>query len=92
MGFYLKDPQARADYGLDWGPYLGARIIMDSGWTVQPAGEGAPVIEGSAFDLTGTSVTLSGGTAGCSYRVGNLVTLSDGQVDERSLTVRVEER
>ena len=39
-----------------------------------------------------SSARLSGGIVGRVYRLTNRVTLSDGQVDERSVTMRVEER
>ena len=46
----------------------------------------------AAHDLLQATVTLAGGVAGHVYRVTNRVTMSDGQIDERSVTVRAEER
>ena len=46
----------------------------------------------AGFDLTETGVTLSGGVPGHVYSIVNRVTLSDGRSDDRSITLRVEER
>ncbi|MGE0180212.1 MAG: hypothetical protein AB7O91_10385 [Sphingomonas sp.] len=93
MSFYLKDPGARIDYAIDWGPaYLDGQVIAASDWTVTPAEASGVAIDISSHDLTRTAVTLTGGVPGHVYRIGNRVTLSDGRSDERSLTLRVEER
>jgi hypothetical protein len=39
-----------------------------------------------------TSATLTGGLAGRIYRITNRITLTDGQIDERSISLRVEAR
>jgi len=40
---------------------------------------------------TVTSVTVTGGLAGRHYRLTNRVTLSNGNVDERTLVLRVDD-
>lgn len=92
MSFYLKDPQSRVDYAIDWSGYLDGQTIAASSWTVSPAEEGGIAIEQSGYALDRSAVRLSGGRIGHVYSVGNRVTLSDGSVDERSITLRVEER
>jgi hypothetical protein len=93
MSVRIKDPAARLDYRIDWAAdYLDEQIITASVWTVEPQVQGGLVVAGHAFVPLATSVTLSGGVAGVTYRVTNRVTLSDGQIDERSLSIRVEER
>ena len=93
MSLYLKDSQARIDYAIDWGPsYLDGQVIAASAWAVSPVEDGGIAIDVSSHDLQRTAVTLIGGVAGRIYRIGNRVTLADGRSDERSLTVRVEER
>lgn len=93
MSLYLKDPGARIDYAIDWGAaYLDGQIIADSEWAVSPEEEGGAIVEIASFDLRRTAVTVSGGVPGHVYRIGNRVTLSDGRSDERSLTLRVEDR
>ena len=63
-----------------------------SGWTVTPGEEGGVTVEAAWHGLARAAVTLAGGIVGHAYRVTNRVTISDGQIDERSVTVRVEER
>lgn len=93
MSFYLKDPQSRVDYAVDWSPgYLDGQTIAESAWSVVPAESGGIEIDEASFDLTRAAVTLAGGVAGHVYSVSNRVTLSDGRVDERSITLRVEDR
>ncbi len=93
MSFYLKDPHSRVDYAVDWGVgYLDGQTIAASSWAVTPAEPDGIAVDGSSFDLLRTAATLTGGVAGHVYSVSNRVTLSDGQIDERSLTIRVEER
>lgn len=89
----IKDPGGRIDYAFDWAAaYLDGQVIAASSWTVEPVEAGGVTIDAHAFDMVRTSVRLSGGREGVSYRVSNAVTLSDGQSDERSLTIRVEQR
>ncbi|MET0360734.1 MAG: hypothetical protein ABW048_03175 [Sphingobium sp.] len=92
MSLYLKDPQARIDHAIDWSPYLGAQGVVASLWTVVPQEQGGLAIDEDAAEDQRTSARLSGGIVGRVYRLTNRVTLSDGQVDERSMTFRVEER
>lgn len=93
MSFYLKDPQSRVDYAIDWGAgYLDGQTIAASSWAVAPAEPNGVAVDGSSFDLLRTAATLTGGMAGHVYSVRNRVILSDGRVDDRSITLRVEER
>jgi hypothetical protein len=93
MTFYLKDPQSRIDYAIDWGAaYLQGQTIVGSGWTVAPEEEEGLEIAAASFDLTRASARISGGIAGHVYSVSNQVALSDGTIDERSITLRVEQR
>jgi hypothetical protein len=92
MSLYVKDPQARADHAIDWSAYLAGQSLVASLWTVSPVETGGLVVEAHAFEAQRSSVRLNGGVVGRVYRLTNRVTLSDGQVDERSVTMRVEER
>ncbi len=92
MSFYLKDPGSRVDYAMDWRGYLDGQIIVASAWSLGQDDEGGIAIEAESFDLEQAAVTLSGGVAGQVYAVVNRVTLSDGAIDERALTIRVEQR
>lgn len=90
MTIFIKDPAALVDHAVDWAAgYLGPRSIAASAWQVVPAG-----LSIAASRIAGgrTVATLAGGVAGLVYRVTNQVEFSDGQRDERTLVVRVEER
>ena len=92
MSYYLKDPQSRVDYAIDWTGYLDGQIVAASQWTVVPDEPDGITLEQSSFALDRTAATLGGGRIGHVYSVSNRVTLSDGRIDERSITLRVEQR
>lgn len=93
MALVVKDPDARIDYIFDWGAaYPDGQAVVASDWTVAPVDAGGVAIVAAAHDLVRATATLAGGVAGRVYRVTNRVTMSDGQIDERSMSVRVEER
>ena len=93
MSFFLKDPQSRVDYAIDWGAgYLVGQTIAGSAWSVVPVEPDGVAIDAAAFEPSRTTATLSGGMAGRVYSVCNRVTFSDGRSDDRSIIVRVEER
>jgi hypothetical protein len=92
MSFYLKDPQSRVDYAIDWSGYLDGQVVAGSAWSVQPAEAGGLAVDAASFDLARTAATLAGGVVGHVYTATNRVTLSDGRSDQRSITLRVEER
>lgn len=93
MSYYLKDPDSRVDYAVDWGAYLApGQTIALSDWTVAPNEAGGIAVDGASFTAAATAATLVGGLPGHVYSVANRVTLSDGRSDERSLTLRAEQR
>jgi predicted hotdog family 3-hydroxylacyl-ACP dehydratase len=88
----VKDPDAVLNYTFDWDDeYLGAGVtVSTSDWVVSPTG--TLTIDSESETTTQTTVALSAGTVGQVYRVTNTVVLSNGETEERSLTVRVDER
>lgn len=93
MTMMVKDPGTRIDFEFDWrAAYPEGQAVVASGWTVVPGEPGGVAVAAVAFDLLQATVTLTGGIGGRVYRVTNRVTMSDGQIDERSMSVRVEER
>ena len=91
MSFYLKDPRSRVDYGIDWAGRAAGATIVASAWSVIPAEEGGVAVETFGFGGVSSEVRFSGGIAGHSYRLANLISWSDGRADTQSLTLRVEE-
>lgn len=85
---FTKDPNAVLDYSIDWTRWLAGDQIAASEWLV-PSG-----LTKMADSKTSTSATvwLSGGTAGQSYIVTNRITTAAGRTEDRSFTIRVEER
>lgn len=92
MSYYLKDPGSTIDFAIDWSPWLAGGAIGASEWTIIPAEAGGLTRASDGFAPTRTVVTVDGGVRGRVYRLMNRVTLSDGRRDERTLSVRVEER
>ncbi|MBB5705422.1 hypothetical protein [Sphingopyxis panaciterrulae] len=93
MTMLVKDPGTRIDYEFDWGAaYPAGQAIVESDWTVAPDEAGGIAVAATAHDLLCATAALTGGIVGRVYRVTNRVTLSDGQIDERSMSLRVEER
>lgn len=93
MDLFLKDPDAVLDYHVDWAAAIsGGQSVVDSGWSVFPVESGGvQVLDGSLVGAV-ARVRLGGGVAGHVYEVRNRAGFSDQTVDERSLTLRVEDR
>jgi len=92
MSFYLKDPNSEVDYGIDWAVYLGGETIAASSWSVFPQEAGGIAVEAEGYSATRSAATIAGGIPGRVYSVSNHVTLSSGRSDDRSITLRVEQR
>lgn len=92
MSFYLKDPDSRVDYSIDWTPYLAGQAIEASFWVVAPAEPDGIEAEETSFEPARTAARLTGGVTGHCYTVSNRVIFSDGTLDARSITLRVERR
>jgi len=86
---YLKDPDAKLDFGFNWSDWLATgETISTSEWDVETG-----ITEDSDSKTTiKTSVWLSGGTAGTTYEITNKVVTSQSRTDERTLSIRVVER
>jgi len=91
MQVHLKDPGASLDYSINWGGgYLQpGETVADSVWTIFPGD--MTQVSASHTPATAT-VTVSGGAAGRIYLLTNRITTSADRIDERSITVRVEQR
>ncbi len=93
---YLKDPNALIDYAIDWSAdYLASgEQITASSWFILPQGAvGDLSVDHSLAPVTGVvTVFVTGGIAGKLYRVTNRITTNQGRTDERSITIRIEEK
>jgi hypothetical protein len=90
---FLKDPDAILDYSVDWAAAIdGGVSISASSWAVHPDEPGGVSVASASLEGSVALVRLAGGLPGHVYSVGNQVVLGDGSRDERSLTIRVENR
>lgn len=88
MGQFIKDPDARLDFVIDWSEWVvEGDSITSSVWL--PGGLDA---SDESLDGARATVWLSGGTPGVTYKVTNRVTTSAGRIDDRTLDVLVIER
>lgn len=85
---FLKDPDATLDYLVDWSGWLGSDTISASAWVVP---DGITKTTDSHTTTTAT-VWLSGGTAGDVYRVTSRITTAGGRVNDRTITIRCQNR
>jgi hypothetical protein len=85
-----QDPDARRDYLVNWGQkwLVGADTLATSTWAVD---DGITVEASSKTDTT-TTVWLSGGTPGTSYKVTNSVVSAAGREDDFSFTLQIAEQ
>jgi hypothetical protein len=89
MQNWLKDPSAIIPYTVDWTKWLiGSDTISTSSWTV-PSGI---TKVSDTYDTKTCTIKLSGGTAGQEYVIANKIGTVGGITDERSFTIRVEDR
>lgn len=73
------------DYQIDWSAYIGDDTISTSTWTV-PAG----ITKVSDTNTTTTTtIWVSGGTGGNTYRLDNEIVTAAGRTYKRSLRIRV---
>lgn len=82
----LKDPDAIADYTIDWSAVLGADTIATSTWT---ADSGITIVSDSHGTQTAL-VRLSGGTLQESYSVRNRIVTAGAQQFENTITVTIQ--
>ncbi len=93
MTIMVKPPAARLDYSIDWGTaYLGDAAILASEWQLSPVHDGGLLLVDSAILGPVTLATVTGGRLGAIYDLTNRITLSSGESDERSLSIRVAAR
>jgi hypothetical protein len=85
---FTKDPLAQLDYGFDWTPYLNGLTIASSSWIIPT---GLTKISQAASASVAT-VLLSGGTLAREYDITNQITVSDGTIDQRTMTLLIQKR
>lgn len=93
---FIKDPDAVLDYIFDWSDWLpngdtiiSSEFVISPGLTIGPGPNGGP---DQYFTTTNATVWLSGGSQGQPYAVTNQVTTAGGRTDDRTITIRVQQR
>lgn len=90
--FYLKDPNAKLDFSVEWEDWLASGETLSSvSWTVATGltQSGSPAASNTT---TRATVWLEGGTAGQDYDVTCRATTSAGRIDDRTLRIQVRQR
>lgn len=86
---FVKDADAVLDYNIDWSDWLATGdTIIASSWAVDTG-----LNEDSDSNTTTiTTVWVSGGTVGDTYKLVNSIETGDGREDDRTITIRVVEK
>lgn len=83
---FVKDPDAKLDYSVDWTRWLGdSDTISSSNWSV-PAGL---YLAAQSTTTKIATVWLMSGTVGQAYQIKNTIQTALGRIDERTFTVVV---
>lgn len=103
---FIKDPNAKLDYVLDWSDWLATGDTVSSATaTVSPTGglmiSGASTSPGTFSNSASVSLTVSStylttvwakdGTTGSSYDITVRVTTASGRIDDRTITITCRE-
>ena len=87
---FAKDPDAVLDYSVDWSLWLAGDEISTSEWRLE---EGALLEQVVASNTTTkATVWLRGGQKGATYLVTNRIVTAGGRTDDRTISVKVEDR
>ena len=87
---FTKDPDAVLDYSVDWLLWLAGAQISSSEWILN---QGATIQKiTDTFTTSRTVVWLSGGDKGVTYLVTNRIVTAGGRTDDRTISVKVEDR
>ena len=88
---FVKDPNARLDYVIDWSAWLDAIGDTITGAEVADPPAGLTVTTPIEFTSSNTTVWIAGGTAGVSYDVTVRITTAGGRVDDRTIVIACKE-
>ena len=84
---FVKDPDARLDYEVDWSEWLpsGDTIVL-SEWEVDDA---ALTLDGEDFNTLSAVVFASDGVLGSSYLVTNRITTDQGRINDKTIKIKI---
>ena len=87
---FTKDPDAVLDYSVDWSAWLAGDEISSSEWLLEQGATIEKVTD--TMTATKTTIWLRGGDAGTTYLVANRIVTTGGRTDDRTISVKVEDR
>lgn len=89
MSVFTKDPESVLDFGFDWSDWLASGETISSHTVTAETG----ITKDSDTEASGVvTVWLSGGTVGTTYTLECKIVTSASRTDERTMTVKVQER
>ena len=87
---FTKDPDAVLDYSVDWLLWLAGDQISSSEWVLELGATIQKITD--TFTNSRTVVWLGGGDKGITYLVTNRIVTVGGRTDDRTISVKVEDR
>ena len=87
---FTKDPDAVLDYSVDWSLWLAGDLISSSEWLLEDGAVLQKVTD--THTTTRATVWIQGGQAGITYLVTNRIVTAGGRTDDRTISVKVENR
>lgn len=93
MSTFTKDPDARLDFAVDWGPFLAAGETITTPVWLAPTPVTVPplVLTDAGLDGNKHVAWITGGLANRAYRVTSRITTSDTRINDQSFTIVITE-
>lgn len=84
---FIKDPDARLDYEVDWSEWLPTGdAITASLWECEDA---ALVLDDEQFDTNSATVFASAGVLGTTYFVVNRIETGQGRINDQTIRIKI---
>lgn len=88
LDFFDKDPNDILDFVVIWEDWLGNDTIATSSWVV-PTGI---TKDSDTYNSITTTIWLSGGAVGTSYRLTNRIVTAGGRTKDKSIVINILEQ
>ena len=86
---FVKDPDARLDYEVDWSEWMPAGdSITASIWECDDA---AIIIDDEQFGADSATAFISGGVLGTSYLVINRIETGQGRINDQTIKIKIKQ-
>jgi len=89
---FVKDPDARLDFAVDWTPFLGTDTLNTVEW-LDPTPETDPPleVEDGGLDDNAHVAWVTGGKLNRAYRLTSRATTGDGRIQDETIIIVVTE-